>query len=155
MCRALAAWQAQDSLAAQHPVHFVGREVDPAAHPDILRVQNRVALKSASDPALANLLASSAALLLCSHHEGFGLPVVEALASGAMPVVSDLAVFREIGGSDCIYVDRHDPAAIAQGLSQAIRATVPEGVSQAISQRFGWSQSGQHMAQVLRDLVAA
>jgi glycosyltransferase involved in cell wall biosynthesis len=155
MCRALVAWQAADDQAAGHPVYFVGRPVDGDAHPTFARIQHGVAVHSADDTALADLLASSAALLTCSHHEGFGLPVVEALATGCVPVVSDLPVFREIAGDHGVFADNHDPAAIARALSRAIRTTVPVGVSDAVKQRFAWEQSGGQMVSAVRGMVGA
>ena len=155
MCRALVAWQATDDQAAGHPVYFVGRPVDAAAHPAFVRIQHGVPVHCADDAALGDLLASSAALLHCSHHEGFGLPVVEAMAMGCVPVVSDLPVFREMAGDHCVFADNHDPAAIARALSRAIRTTVPVGASDAVKQRFAWEQSGRRMVNAVREMVGA
>lgn len=49
------------------------------------------------DRRLAEVLASARALLFPSHAEGFGIPLVEALAAGVPVIASDLPVFREIG----------------------------------------------------------
>lgn len=49
------------------------------------------------DDQLAQLLASARALLFPSLAEGFGIPLVEALAAGVPVIASDLSVFREIG----------------------------------------------------------
>ncbi|TAD77875.1 MAG: glycosyltransferase family 1 protein [Sphingomonadales bacterium] len=50
------------------------------------------------DEALAKVLGHANALLFPSHAEGFGIPLVEALAAGIPVIASDLAVFREIAG---------------------------------------------------------
>lgn len=47
---------------------------------------------------LAHIYQRAAAVLVTSEAEGFGLPVIEALACGAPVVASDIPVFREIGG---------------------------------------------------------
>lgn len=145
MCRALVAWQAADDQAKAHPVYFVGRPVDAAAHPQFARIRNGVTVHSADDAALGDLLASSAALLNCSYHEGFGLPVVEALATGCVPVVSDLPVFREVAGGEGVFADPCDPTSIAQALYRAIRTSVPVAVSDAVKRRFTWEHSGRRM----------
>jgi glycosyltransferase involved in cell wall biosynthesis len=53
--------------------------------------------------ALAALYRRAALVLLPSEAEGFGLPVVEALACGAVVVASDLPVLREVGGTAVVY----------------------------------------------------
>jgi glycosyltransferase involved in cell wall biosynthesis len=50
------------------------------------------------DRILAKVLGQARALLFPSHAEGFGIPLVEALAAGIPVIASDLAVFREIAG---------------------------------------------------------
>lgn len=56
-----------------------------------------VELSDCSDRELAEHMAKASALLFPSHAEGFGLPLVEALALGVPVIASDLPVFREIG----------------------------------------------------------
>ena len=69
-------------------------------------------------PALRRLLSGATALLMPSLVEGFGLPIIEALARGTPVIASDLPAHREAGGSDVTYVDAGDrPAWLA-----AIRA---------------------------------
>ena len=51
---------------------------------------------------IAQLYRRSAVVLMPSEAEGFGLPVVEALACGAAVVASDIPVFREVGGSAAV-----------------------------------------------------
>lgn len=56
-----------------------------------------------ADKELCQLLARSTLLLLTSEAEGFGLPVVEAMAAGTPVLCSDLAVLREVGGDAAKY----------------------------------------------------
>lgn len=53
--------------------------------------------------ALASLYRQAAMVLLPSSAEGFGFPVIEALACGAIVLASDIPVLREVGGSACVY----------------------------------------------------
>jgi glycosyltransferase involved in cell wall biosynthesis len=53
--------------------------------------------------AIAALYARSSLTLLPSEAEGFGLPVIEALACGAAVVASDIPVLREVGGDAVTY----------------------------------------------------
>lgn len=52
---------------------------------------------------LAGLYRRATAVLVTSEAEGFGLPVIEALACGAPVVASDLPVLREVGAEACTY----------------------------------------------------
>jgi len=67
-----------------------------------------IELGSCSDEQLAEHLVTARALLFPSLVEGYGLPLVEALAAGAPVIASDLAVFREIGGDIPDYLDARD-----------------------------------------------
>jgi glycosyltransferase involved in cell wall biosynthesis len=52
---------------------------------------------------LAALYANARVFLFPSLYEGFGLPVVEAMASGTPVIASDIAVFHEVGGTHITY----------------------------------------------------
>lgn len=54
--------------------------------------------RGTSDEEYARLLRSATALVTLSRSEGYGLPVAEAMAQGTPVVLSDLEIFREIGG---------------------------------------------------------
>ena len=62
----------------------------------------------ASDETYREVLRSATALVSGSRDEGFGLPLVEAMALGTPLVVSDIPVFREVGGAAGAYVDPDD-----------------------------------------------
>jgi glycosyltransferase involved in cell wall biosynthesis len=63
-----------------------------------------------TDQGLASLMAGASAVIAPSHGEGFGLPIVEALAVGAPVIASDISVHREVAGALAIYVDPVDGA---------------------------------------------
>jgi len=67
-----------------------------------------VELGRCSDEELAQHLASARALLFPTLAEGYGLPLVEALGMGVPAIVSDLPVFREIGGDFPTYLSATD-----------------------------------------------
>ncbi len=58
----------------------------------------------------------SQALLYPSIYEGFGLPVVEALLSKTPVITSNVSSLPEAGGPDTIYIDPHDPEALADAI---------------------------------------
>jgi glycosyltransferase involved in cell wall biosynthesis len=71
-----------------------------------------------SDDELVALLRSATALAYPSVYEGFGLPVVEAMAAGTPVLVSDIAVMREVAGDAAVFVSPRDPDAWADALAE-------------------------------------
>jgi len=65
-------------------------------------------LANCGDDALVSLMAGARALLFPSFAEGYGLPLVEALAVGTPVIASGLPVFREIAGDIVTTLDPHD-----------------------------------------------
>jgi glycosyltransferase involved in cell wall biosynthesis len=59
-------------------------------------------------PSVKRLLLGARALLMPSFAEGYGLPVVEALATGVPVIASDIPVFHEIGGGRLLTIDPTD-----------------------------------------------
>jgi glycosyltransferase involved in cell wall biosynthesis len=76
------------------------------------------------DADLAVLLARATALLAPSRSEGFGLPVLEAMAAGTPVVTSDAPALVEVGGGAPLVVPRNDPGALAA--AAALLATDPQ-----------------------------
>ncbi len=75
--------------------------------------------------------------------ESFGITLVEAMAAGCAPVVSDLEPFREVAGDAALYVARGDPGALAVAVlrlldSPAERRALSESALARVS-RFDWS----------------
>ena len=73
-----------------------------------------------SDDDLVPLVAGATALVFPSRYEGFGLPVLEALACGVPAVVSDLPVLREVAGHHAAYVPVGDVDALASAMAAVV-----------------------------------
>ena len=72
------------------------------------------------DADLRGLVAASRALVLPSTDEGFGLPVLEALAAGRPVVISDLPVLHEVAGPHAVAAPPDDAEALADALRAAL-----------------------------------
>jgi len=75
----------------------------------------------ASDEELLHAYRNARALVFPSLAEGYGLPIVEALAAGLPVFASDIPVHREVGGSHCTYFDPHGPGDLAARLWEFCR----------------------------------
>jgi glycosyltransferase involved in cell wall biosynthesis len=72
------------------------------------------------DTALLDLYANAAAFAYPSLVEGFGLPVLEAMAAGLAVVASDAGAVREVAGAGALIVPARQPGAWAQALGRVL-----------------------------------
>ena len=141
MLAGIARWQAGGGAGSDEPVTLVGAPEPVAATVASSHVQNVTFAGRIDDEDLATLLRRSRALLFCSFIEGFGLPLVEALACNCAVVASDIPVFREIADAGCVFVDPAQPVLIAAGIAQARDAAMPPALASQIAAQFDWERS--------------
>ena len=103
---------------------------------------------------LAGLYGGADAFLFPSWLEGFGLPLLEAMACGTPVVTSNISAMPEVAGTAAMCVDPADPSAIASALMTLVEK--PEhrhSLSEAGRRRaalFSWDEAAAATAQVLR-----
>jgi glycosyltransferase involved in cell wall biosynthesis len=64
---------------------------------------------------------SSRVFIFPSLHEGFGIPVLEAMACGVPVVCSDIEPLNEVADDAALFIDPYDPHDIAEGVSRILR----------------------------------
>jgi glycosyltransferase involved in cell wall biosynthesis len=109
-----------------------------------------------TDAAYAELLANATALVHASQAEGFGIPLVEAMRLGTPVVVSDIPIFREIGGDAALFFDPGDPEALVAALRSLEREGEWErrsAASVAVAGRFTWAASAERLLELMRRTV--
>ncbi len=101
---------------------------------------------------LPAVYAAADALVVPSVHEGFGLPVLEAMACGTPVVASDIGVFREVAGEGAVFVDPRSPWDIAAGICRLAgdgglrRSLAVAGKERA--RHFTWHKAAEKVYQI-------
>lgn len=106
----------------------------------------------ASDAEYRRVLRGATALVSASRDEGFGIPLVEAMALGTPVVVSDIPVFREVGGDAGTYVAADDPEGFARAvreLDDPVEWDRRSAASRLQAARFDWGTSAGVLAELL------
>jgi glycosyltransferase involved in cell wall biosynthesis len=110
-----------------------------------------------SEPDLGPLFAGASAVCYPSIREGFGLPVLEAMAYGAPVVTSRGTATEEAAGGAAVLVDPYDVEDIARGIDEALHPSRGDQLRSAGHLRaaaMGWDRTAEATAQVYRDICA-
>jgi glycosyltransferase involved in cell wall biosynthesis len=152
-----------DPAAPALPLLLVGQPgwggIDPIAEavkqgldPARVRVLGRL-----SDADLAVTLDRATVLISPSRAEGFGLPVVEAMAAGTPVISSDAPALVEVGGGATVVVPREDSAALAAAMAELVsdearrKVLVAAGLRRA--EKYSWSAAADRLWQLYSELL--
>ena len=112
-------------------------------------------LGEVSDRELARLYRGAACVAYPSLYEGFGIPVLEAMACGAPVVTTRGTAMEEVADGAAVLVDARDPAEIATGIERAATdrdELVARGLERA--SQFRWDAVAAATVQVYREAAA-
>lgn len=109
------------------------------------------------DAELASHYAGASALVYVSDAEAFGLPPLEALSYGAMPVVADVPVSREVYGEHAFYARTPSVDAIGTALREALtdtgRRNRVKAAAPSILKRYTWSAHADRWLKIMQRIV--
>lgn len=161
VARLLAAWEI---VAAQHPrLHLVMVGRSGLAFSDLRMLQslpgNTIHLEHVDDALLTTLYANALAFAFPSLYEGFGFPVLEAMASGVPVITSNTSSLPEVAGDAAIFVDPYSVESIAEGILRLTDTPVlreelcHKGHAQA--KHFTWEHTAERTWKILQEVASA
>lgn len=104
---------------------------------------------------LPSLYRGATALIFPSLYEGFGLPIVEAMACGTPVLTANITAMPETAGDAALFVDPRSVEQIAIGMEQIVKDNFlrqrmrQQGLARAA--RFSWSQTCKQVRQLLAE----
>jgi glycosyltransferase involved in cell wall biosynthesis len=158
----------KDPIAALEALALVGGELrlilvgpDKGSGDEARRTASKLGLNGRVEFAghveqreLAELYRGAACLVCPSRYEGFGLPVVEAMASGTPVVATTAGSIPEVAGDAAVLVEPGDSVALAGGIERAVadrERLVRAGLERA--RLYSWAETARRTLAVYRELL--
>jgi glycosyltransferase involved in cell wall biosynthesis len=152
---ALAAVERLDGIT----LAVAGPERDAALAAKLRSSRRCRVLGRVDQPTLELLYKHASAVIVPSLYEGFGLPVLEAMARGKVVVAAKASSLPEVGGDAALYYhDAADPEQLAKVLEVALgddklRTTLARAAL-ARARMYTWERCAAGVADVIRELIA-
>lgn len=158
--RLLGAFEKLKAQGFPHHLVLVGTDFDRAevvhqAHRDMESREHVHFLGFADDSVLPDLYRGADLFVFPSLFEGFGLPVLEAMASGVPVVVSNASSLPEVAGKAAVYFDPQDEDAIQTAIGQVLNSNnLRESLMEkglARSRQYSWANTARITLDVLEE----
>lgn len=110
-----------------------------------------------TDAEYDGLLRRATALVSLSKAEGYGLPLVEAMAVGTPVIASEIPIFREVGADAALYVNPESPGQFADAVGQLQDDVHWQDMSRrsiARAAEFSWDESARQLVDAAHEVVA-
>jgi len=95
--------------------------------------------------------------VLPSFYEGFGLPVIEAMACGCPVITSNVSSLPEVGGDAALYVNPYDTNSFTNEIRKLIRSSnlrnklIEKGIKRA--KLFSWENTAKKYLEVFENII--
>lgn len=133
-------------------VRFIGRDL--GTRDEVMAMANTLVedkgfeiefIDSVSEAELIDSYRNAGVYVFPSLLEGFGMPLIEAMATNCRVACSDIEVFREICEDHAMYFDPLDAKSIWSSIDQALNSESASGTSNYATARFSWEKIGRDL----------
>jgi glycosyltransferase involved in cell wall biosynthesis len=152
-----------DELRGSYPLVLVGCEGwmnhDLLSEINVLKEKKEIVLLGyVAEEALPYLYSGARAVIFIPVYEGFGLPALEAMASGVPLLASDIPCLKEVVADGGLYVPVNDISAILFGMTEVLKNDVVRekmiGRGLQRASQFSWQKCGMETLSVYKKLLA-
>jgi len=145
------------NLLPNYELHLLSRITDErrAELSALSEGSNVIFHNGVSEAEYLSHLDDAVALVSASLDEGFGIPVIEAMGRGCPAIVSDIEIFREVGGSAAKFFEPKSPEQFAaQVVSLEPKSEWRKASKQSLEQakRFNWESSAEGLIEAINSL---
>lgn len=119
-------------------------------------VYHRYSVVGVSKIEMRKLYAQAEAMVMPSRYEGFGLPLIEAMACGCPAVVPKEHVFPEIAGEAAFWYNPQEAKSLRMAIAQAIEAGAGAekiALGRERAAEFSWTKAAEQVVRIYKELV--
>ncbi len=121
-----------------------------------LNIKNRICYFSGDDTLLSYLYKNAKLFVFPSQYEGFGIPLLEAMAMGCPVLASDISIFQEICKNGVNYFKNNDPDDLSDKLKYLLYSDtnlkLKIDLALSISKEYSWKKCSQKTYDIYRNL---